>query len=131
MNYDDLIDILYREWDEKGDDLSLKDIDEGISNFSVDKVKGGAVSPFTGNADTILYSGDVNGYRASNIVKELDDVRIIDNSAVGKFLSNYEDNELFGYISQAIEHDIKHNLFSPEDYGLSASDIESIKQGGI
>ena len=80
------------------DSVSLKDVSNIISEMSVD-------AGFNDNAKTILYSGKINGYKTGDIAKSLDNVRIIDNTDVGKFLSGNKFDEL---LEAAITNDIKN-----------------------
>ena len=81
--------------------VTLNDVCDIIAQISVDAGVGN-------NAPTVLYSGTLCGYRTNSIAKSLDDVRIIDNTDLGKFLSASDFNEL---IENAIKNDIINGTF--------------------
>ena len=81
--------------------VTLNDVCDIIAQISVDAGVGN-------NAPTVLYSGTLCGYRTNSIAKSLDDVRIIDNTDLGKFLSGSDFNEL---IENAIKNDIINGTF--------------------
>lgn len=54
--------------------ISLDDVNKIISRLSVE-------TNTVATTPTILYSGNISGHKASDIVKAMDDVRIIDNTS--------------------------------------------------
>ena len=81
--------------------VTLNDVCDIIAQISVD-------AGVSNNAPTVLYSGSLCNYSTNSIVKSLDDVRIIDNTDLGKFLSASDFNEL---IENAIKNDIINGTF--------------------
>lgn len=59
--------------------VSLSNVNNIISRISVD-------AGVSNTASTVLYSGSLCGYSTNSIVKSMDNVRIIDNTDLGKFL---------------------------------------------
>ena len=59
--------------------VSLSNVNNIISRISVD-------AGVSNTASTVLYSGSLCGYSTNSIVKSTDNVRIIDNTDLGKFL---------------------------------------------
>lgn len=77
--------------------VSLSDINNIISKISVD-------AGVSNTAPTVLYSGSLCGYSTNSIVKSMDNVRIIDNTDIGKFLSGSDFDIL---LSCAIENEFQ------------------------
>jgi hypothetical protein len=95
------------------DSVSLKDVSNIISKLSVD-------AGVKDNATTILYSGSINGYRTGDIATSLSDVRIIDNTFVGKFLADDSDTSKFNILLEtAIRNEMENGDF----------DISSVAKG--
>ena len=89
--------------------VTLNDVCDIITKISVD-------AGVSDDAPTVLYSGNVNGYRTGDIAKSLDNVRIIDNTSLGEFLSDADFDEL---LNCALKNDITTGAF----------DISSVEKG--
>ncbi len=81
--------------------VSLSDVNNIISKISVD-------AGVSNTAPTVLYSGSLCGYSTNSIVKSMDNVRIIDNTDLGKFLSSSDFDKILCY---ALENDISSGKF--------------------
>ena len=93
--------------------LTLNDVCDMITKISVD-------AGVSNNAPTVPYSGSLCDYSTNSIVKSLNDVRIIDNTFVGKFLADNSDTSKF---NKLLESAIRNKM---ENGGF---DISSVAKG--
>lgn len=104
------------------DSVSLNDVSNIISQISVD-------AGVDDSAKTILYSGSINGYKTGDIANSLDNVRIIDNTSVGKFLADNSDTSKFNeLLESAIRNEITNGSFdiSSIEKGLRSKDYQRL-----
>lgn len=102
--------------------VTLKDVSDIISNLSMN-------AGVNESAATILYSGSINGYRTGDIAKSLDNVRIIDNTFAGKFLSDNSDSSKFNQLlDSAIRNEMTNGSFdiSSVEKGLRPKDYQRL-----
>ena len=100
--------------------VSLSDVNNIISKISVD-------AGVSNTAPTVLYSGSLCGYSTNSIVKSMDNVRIIDNTDLGKFLSSSDFDKILCY---ALENDISSGKFdiSLIEKGLYPNDFDDLNK---
>ena len=100
--------------------VTLSDVSNVISKLSVEGPEG---------AKTILYSGSISGCSSNKIVTDMIDVRIIDNTEVGKFLADSSLNSQFQQLLEAaIRNEITSRTFdlSSVEKGLYPDDLREL-----
>ena len=100
--------------------VTLNDVCDIITKISVD-------AGVSNNVPTVLYSGSLCNYSTNSIVKSLNDVRIIDNTNLGIFLSSPDFGNL---LRSALKNDIISGTFdisSVEKGILNADDLANLK----
>jgi hypothetical protein len=104
--------------------VTLNDVCDIITKISVD-------AGVSNNAPTVLYSGNINGYKTNDIAKSLDNARIIDNTKLGKFLLDTNCTGEYGeLLKSALKNDISNGTFdiSLVENGLRGDDPNKLKK---